>query len=446
MNLRKQLLNALVPELGIAQAQLAAISARVDDSPGWESMGQHPGDVPYADRYLNLQDVHTAWRKNTYIRRLVFLTRGYVVGGGMAFSSENPDVQAFLSIFWNHRKNKLDRRLASICDQLTKDGELFPILFTNPATGISYVRFRTAQQITEIRTTTEDWETELAYIQNTTDPTRPRIWYSPEHRLAQQRSSGGALKAVMLHWTVNKPIDALRGEGDLTPILPWARRYNEWLLDRLRINRQRTRQGMMDVEIADATQVEKRRRALEQHNPTRSGIYVHSDGEKVTYPDLRINADDAAADGKAMRLAIATGSNTAPHYLAEGESINYATAKEMGEPTTLFYAERQKDLSLMMQNLIETAYGRYVLHQSGHLLPDNFDFQIAVTIAKIARAERLVLAQAANEVAQAFAIATENGWADGKTALKTLMKFVGETLSEQELETVFAQARAEATL
>ena len=59
----------------------------------------------------------------------------------------------------------------------------------------------------------------------------------------------------MLHYAVNRPIGAVRGEGDLTPILPWAKRYSEWLKDRVRLNRQRTRQGLMDIEIDDEAMV-----------------------------------------------------------------------------------------------------------------------------------------------------------------------------------------------
>jgi hypothetical protein len=40
----------------------------------------------------------------------------------------------------------------------------------------------------------------------------------------------------MLHYAVNRPVGAVRGESDLAPILPWLRRYNRWLEDRVRLN------------------------------------------------------------------------------------------------------------------------------------------------------------------------------------------------------------------
>ena len=41
----------------------------------------------------------------------------------------------------------------------------------------------------------------------------------------------------MLHYAVNRPVGCVRGQGDLTPLLGWLRRYKEWLEDRVRVNR-----------------------------------------------------------------------------------------------------------------------------------------------------------------------------------------------------------------
>ena len=40
----------------------------------------------------------------------------------------------------------------------------------------------------------------------------------------------------MLHYAVNRPVGALRGEGDLAPVLQWLRSYRGWLQDRVRLN------------------------------------------------------------------------------------------------------------------------------------------------------------------------------------------------------------------
>ena len=414
-----------------SRSQAAAVTVRIDDSTGWESRSHAPGDRPWGDVYADLENTLDAWRKSFMIRRVVNLTRSYAVGSGITLSSSNPDIATFITDFWSHPKNRIPRRLGPACDQLTRDGELFPILFTNPVDGMSYLRFKTARQIRAVITDPHDYEHELEYIENT--PTgEPRTWVSPNHPTAfpapplspsdgrgasrsDGRGEGSPLPPLMLHWAVNKPIDATRGESDLTPVLPWALRYSEWLKDRVRLNRQRTRAGILDVEVADDTQVEAKRRQLRTSNPIEAGIYVHGPGETVTMHNLRIDANQAAEDGKVLRLAIATGTNLALHYLGEGESTNYSTAKEMGEPTARFYADRQQDIIWALQDMITVAYRRSCL-VTGTELPQ--DLELQVTVTEVARADNESLAKAARDIVTALSDMRTAGWITDELAIK----------------------------
>ena len=429
----------------------AAVSVRVDDSSGWESRSHAPGDRPWGDVYADLEDTLNAWRKSFMVRRIVNLTRSYVVGSGISISSADDDVAAFVTAFWTHPKNRIARRLGPICDQLSRDGELFPILFTNAIDGMSYLRFKTARQIRAVITDPQDYEHELSYTE-TLPTSEDRTWVSPNHPSAfpslspsdrpREGGDGGGspLPPLMLHWAVNKPLDATRGESDLTPILPWALRYSEWLKDRVRLNRQRTRAAMLDILVADDTQVEGKRRQLRTSNPVEAGIYVHGPGEEVTMHGLNINAGQAEEDGKVLRLAIATGSNLALHYLGEGESTNYSTAKEMGEPTARFFADRQQDIIWGLQDLLDVAYRRFCM-VTGAEAPD--DLQLQVTVTEVARADNESLAKAAHSIIQALAIASVQGWIDDETALSIALKFSGEILPIERVRDILDKARAE---
>ena len=435
----------------------AAVTVRVDDSSGWESRSHAPGDRPWGDVYSDLEDTLNAWRKSFMVRRIVNLTRSYVVGSGISISSANEDVAAFVSAFWTHPKNRINRRLGPVCDQLSRDGELFPILFTNTIDGMSYLRFKTARQIREVITDPQDYEHELSYTE-TLPTSEDRTWISPNHpdafpsagtgELGSRGAQGGEelpspsapLPPLMLHWAVNKPLDATRGESDLTPVLPWALRYSEWLKDRVRLNRQRTRAAMLDILVADDTQVEGKRRQLRTSNPIEAGIYVHGPGEEVTMHGLNINAGQAEEDGKVLRLAIATGSNLALHYLGEGESTNYSTAKEMGEPTARFFADRQQDIIWGLQDMLDVAYRRFCM-VTGTKAPD--DLELQVTVTEVARADNESLAKAAHSIIQALAIASVQGWVDDETALSIALKFSGEILPIERVRDILTKARAE---
>jgi hypothetical protein len=239
----------------------------------------------------------------------------------------------------------------------------------------------------------------------------------------------------MLHFAVNRPIGAVRGESDLTPILPWAKRYSEWLKDRVRLNRQRTRQGMLDIEVADETMVEEKRQQLRRTNPLEAGIYVHGSGEQVNLHSLNLDAKDAQDDGLALRLAIAAGANVGLHYLGEGEAVNYATAKEMGEPTSRFYQDRQTEVIGFLCKILTVAYQRYKVSR-GEDPPARLELNAQAL--EVARADNEALANAAASIVAAFVQMRGRGWIDDETAVRLAFKFAGENLTQEQIETILA--------
>ena len=416
-------------------ARLAAVSVRVDDSRGWDGHTPGPTDRSWSERYQDMDDALEAWQKNFMARHIVTLTRAYVVGAGIAVSSRKPRTDAFVQRFWHHPKNHMPSRLGPICDELTRSGEIFPVLFTNALDGMSYVRFVPASQIRQVHTDPDDYETETAYTQNTTSG-EPRVWAGIANPAAFTATDEGRLPPLMLHYAVNRPIGATRGEGDLTPILPWARRYSEWLKDRVRLNRQRTRQGLLDIEIADDQMVREKRQQLRTANPIEAGIYVHGAGEVVKMHNLEIKAEEAEADGKVLRLAIAAGANVALHYMGEGESVNYATAKEMGEPTARFYAERQQHLTSFLLDLVAVARWRFLAQTRGAAPGLAEDLDLVANAPETARADNESLSTAARNIVTALAEMRAQGWITDAGAIALAHKFAGEPLTEEEIAAI----------
>jgi len=415
----------------------ATVTARVDDNAGWTQLsGSGPTDRPWAEWHEDQQDALDAWRKSFLVRRIITLHRSYVVAGGIELSSKRPAVDKFIRQFWTHRKNRLARRLGPMADELTRAGELFPILFTNKVDGMSYVRFVPAFRIRDIETDPDDYEKELRYGQIQTATTEPKWWDSPETKPALDNP-------LMLHFAVNRPIGATRGESDLTPILKWALRYSNWLEDRVRLNRIRTRQGILHIQVAD-DQVEAKRAQYTRQNPLKSGILITGMHEQAQMLNLNIRANDAAPDGQALRLAVSTGSNTALHYLGEGESINYATAKEMGEPTARFYTERQGALVSMLEDLITIAYKRYRQFQDRAIPASwNDDLALQASVAETARADNLALAKAASDIVSALAEMKTHGWIDDPTAIRLAFKFAGEVIGEDKINHILSKPQQE---
>lgn len=427
-------------------ARLAAISVRVDDSKGWVSHNQAgPADRPWADRAQDLDDAFTAWQKNFLVRRIVTLARSYIIGNGITLTSKDPVVATFVDAFMKHPQNQVAQRLAPALNELIRAGELFPTLHTNRNDGMSYLRFVPAASIREIKTADNDYEIELEYGEQQKHTTELKWWIGPGHKHAYRRArggTGGKLQPLMLHYAVNKEIGCTRGESDLTPVLPWAKRYTAWLQDRVRLNRIRTRQGLLDVSIAEDSMVEQKREQLRKTNPLEAGIYVHGAGETIEMKGLSIEASDAQDDGMALRLAVVAAANIGLHYMGEGETVNYATAKEMGEPTARYYAERQTNLVYILLDLATAAYRRYCALGFA-VFPDDGNLQLVPSVSEVARADNESLAKSANMIVRALVMMADAGWIDDETAAHLTFKFAGEPLGADQISAILTKAKQE---
>lgn len=153
---------------------------RVGDEGPWAGLlaGGGPADRLWYEVAQDLVDALEAWRRNFLIRQIVRLTTAYVVGDGVKVSSPHPWVGPFVAAFWSHRQNKIADRLSAWCDELTRAGELFIALFTNPVDGMSYVRAVPASQIVKVETDAEDYEKETGYVERIPGQIEPKHWKS----------------------------------------------------------------------------------------------------------------------------------------------------------------------------------------------------------------------------------------------------------------------------
>ena len=327
-------------------------AVKVVDDRWWSELGGAAAqDRAWSTVQGGLADALEAWRTNPLAFRIVSLTTDFVVGEGLAVRSRLPWAQALLDEFWMHRQNRMPLRLHRWCDELTRAGELFLVLSTNPADGMSYVRELPAARIDRVETAADDLERELRYHELTGD-LDGRRWPGP--------GAADALEApqLVLHYCVNRPVGALRGQGDLAPILPWLKRYKEWLEDRVRINRYKSA-FLWQVTVKNAGPgVLERKRAQYMRPPAPGSVIVTDEFEEWRAVHPAIEAADASPDGRAMRLMVAAGAGIPLHFLAEGESANRATAAEMGTPTFRHYAHRRLEFSAMLVDLCTWAARR----------------------------------------------------------------------------------------
>jgi len=424
------------------------------DERWWQQVGLRAEDRPWYQARGELQEALEAWRTNPLAHRIVSLTTDYVVGEGIRLRCEDAAGQAlsgegaqFLERFWRHPQNRMDIRLHEMCDELTRAGELFVLLSRNRADGMSYLRLIPALHVTQLVADDEDVERELWYRQDGPLPQplpETRGGETPPSRFGPRSSGAAAGKGdgglgsgrvwpsplaapeaeqVVLHYAINRPAGCTRGEGDLAPILPWLRRYKEWLEDRVRVNRYRNA-FVWKVTVQGAGESELRRRRAELLRPPPPGsVVVTNEGEKWEAVNPQVQAQEAESDGKALRLMVAAGAGVPLHFLAEGDSATRATAAEMGDPTFRHYRQRQMFFCHMLVDIATVALRR--AEQIGRIaLPA--ELRVVAEAGDITRDDNLRLAQAAREISEALDVMVEHGWVDEEAARRWAFRFAGE--------------------
>lgn len=411
-----------------------AVTARVDDSFGWGQMsgGRWPHDRYLPEAYENYLDTLEAWRKNPIAWNTVRVIQDYIVGDGIEISSPDPKLQDFIEQFWGHEQNLMSNRLDSMCDELTRSGDLFPLLFRNHHDGMSYIRFLTKDQIQDIETKRTDWETELVYVQRGLGDDAKR-WYSPRHGSARRS------QAVCLHYSINKPLGGLFGEGDLTAVLPWLLKYSRMVEERVRLH-WAMRAFLWFVTVPSSKVVAKREQYRQPPEP--GSIVVKDEGEtwEVQTPNLR--GADAAHDLKAVRNLIDSGTGLPPHWRGESEDVNLATAQAMQEPVERHLKRRQDYFVFILCDIIWQAYRRASEHDParwGSVERQDYKKLFTVQVTDISSTDNLKLAQATKELTAGLSqLAAEfpNSRPLKRLILKLALKFAGEPQDDSFLDEV----------
>lgn len=403
MNLRRRLAEAFFADVITAKVSEAL---RVRDDRWWTRLGAQ------RDEPLDPGSPLAAYRQDPLAFRITHILVGHVLGEGIVWPVEEPALRDFLDAWWDHPLNLMDLRIRQWLTELILTGDLFVTFHTRPD-GLSIMRAVPSSQIDEIQSDPEDAEDTLRFHQvGTLDAPEGRWWTSARH--------GGD----MLHFAINRAVGQVRGQSDLATVVPWLRRYREWLSDRVAINRARST-FVYEVTVRGTEADVQRRRAELGAPPPPGSVVIHNEAEEWKAITAHVDAGDAEADGKALRLMVAAGVGVPLHFLSEGESATRATAREMGEPTRRAFAERQKVFGAMLQTVAREAVRRAV--DRGAALPADAPALVAAPrFPDLTREDNLALAQAAAQIVEALAVAVARGWLTDEEAASWLRKFAGE--------------------
>lgn len=158
-----------------------------------------------------------------------------------------------------------------------------------------------------------------------------------------------------------------------------------------------------------------------------------------------LHAADAEKDGRAIRwMIVAGGPGTALLDIGEGEDSNLATGQAMAEQRRRFLRRRQAYLVWLLIDLTLHAYARYRVVNPGKAQITAADIQ--ATTPDISPEDNQSLASAAVALAnslEGMARLVGRGPTFRAMALRLFIKFIGESVSQGEVEQMLAEGEEE---
>lgn len=390
---------------------------------------------------------YEAYNSNPLATAIIEITTSFVLGKGVRVVAKTSKVQKLLDRFWNDPDNHMDSRVYDACTELALYGEIYVRFFVNKYDGTVKVRFIDPSIIDQIDTDPDDIEKHLRYHRRPIGPS-PTQTMDPVANTLDYGAMNASVQAHMdptmqgqwfeagsevVQFAINKVSNAKRGKSDLATLLPWLRRYKEWLIDRVRINKYKGAL-LWDVTIkgGDAKSINAKR--MEYANPLSPGTAIfHNEAEEWRAVDPQINAADTKDDGRAFKLMVAVGASLPEHFLSDGSVATRATAAEMGLPTLLKFQRRQHT----MQYILRTILDRVIIEaQKANKLAASIDPYSAYDIIfpEIDVADNQSTATAVSSLVSALMTAKTQGWISDETAMQLIFKCLNEEIDiHQEL-------------
>ncbi len=262
----------------------------------------------------------------------------FVLGRGVAFKFESPEIQSFISTFW--RQNNMDIYLKELVWRFVVESEYFPLYFVDEVSGRVTMREIQPAEIIKIEINPEDKQERLSYCRRfftegtaeSTERYYADFQYfdkkdeNPKYKGSEKDGGSGwqGKKAVVqfLKFMKNREV---RSRVFLERVLRWGEWYKNFVIDRAIINHEKGRCVWMLTIQGKSSKAWKRFKTA----PAGGLVKVNTPNRKWDVLNAKIGADDSKEDGLFLLYQIAAGSGLPLHLLSQRVSeAKYASIRK----------------------------------------------------------------------------------------------------------------------
>ncbi len=349
------LLEELIAQ-GVTKNIAKKIVLEATSSAGWITYGLGL-DQHITDLHIMQDAVSDKYYTDPHCRSIINNWTNYTIGGGIKVTVDDEQVAAALATF--RVKNKMLQREKKFIEDRYKHGELFIVYYENLLTGDIKLRHIRPKEIEEIETAPNDIEERLAYHwvyesskagslqtysqkQWLPDITYKNSLLNPQPHVSINRSK--KVKARKRFDTYVQFIRVgesheIRGRVPLQPVLRFLKYYEDWLIDRIRLNHERAKVVWIKEVSGNKSNATTRDR-----RPPRGGIILVEDQDvKYRIESPKLDAADAKEDGMAILYTIGAGTSMPIHILNQrSDQQVYASIRKADTPFSQWIRSQQE--------------------------------------------------------------------------------------------------------
>ena len=417
MEVRQRLAEALlgkkfINELKRKPVTEAIVSGRKEDK-GWRAITEDARRdlTPLTQERMQEIAFHL-YDTNPLAHRLLELTKDFVVGEGITFSAEDPEVEKVLQEFWNDPVNAWNLKQGQRVLELGLYGEQFYPVAVNDVDGKVRMGYLDPAAVAKVISDPENVEV-VRQVKRKGTMTQVQKTYEVVNLDGDLKSKTyGYLVGDIFFFAINKVANALRGRSDLFSLADWIDGYDQFLFNRLE------RSHLMNVFLWDVTLEGYNQRQIddwlkEQGLPKPASMRAHN--EKVKWKAIvpELGAHDASEEAKLFRNMILGGAGDPPHWFAGGEGITRATALEMATPVMKRLKTRQRYFRYMIELIFLFVIHQAIIHKR---LKREVNQSYTVALPKLLEKDIYTLSLGLKFIMEALAKGMEKEWITEKDA------------------------------
>ncbi len=325
------------------------------------------------DRVLGL--ARYLYEGNPVARRVIELTKDFVIGDGFTLSSPIPEIQEVLTRFWDDPISNLELTQHQKALELGLFGEQIWPVFVNEISG--HVRLGMIDPA-DVGTVYHDPENKTIPVGVTlrgigTLAKRYRIIYSaPDQDLFTESTIAFRdtfTDGPCFYFAVNKLTGMQRGRSDLLCLMDWLDGLDRYLFDSMEraalINA-----FVWDVLLKGATDADVQAWLSKNSKPPPPGtVWAHNENQELKPLTADLKQQDTREGASMLRNHVLGGAGIPVHWYSEGEDVNRASATEMSTPVLRRLKTRQFFIKAMFLQVARYAVARAIEPIPGRLGP-----------------------------------------------------------------------------